>query len=69
MTPPNDLTQTQMHLRRDTQDWFDERSGNSRQSVEAPPEFVADQTVNGNFMDRIRRTKESLDGRALLAAA
>ena len=45
---------------------LDKRPGNSWESMEAPPEFVADQTANGNILDRIRRTKEPHHGRAVL---
>src|SRR6188472_3855906 len=68
MTPLDDLTQTQMHLRRGAQDWINQHSRNSRQSVEAASEFVADKTDDGNVLDRIRRTKEPHHGRALFAA-
>src|SRR6476646_1464180 len=65
MTPLDDLPQTQMHLRRGTKDWLDKRQSHSRQGVETAPEFVADQTADGNVLDRIRRTKESHHGRAV----
>ena len=51
MTPLDDLTQTQMHLRGGAEDWLDKRPGNSWQSVEAALELVADQTADGNFLD------------------
>jgi hypothetical protein len=69
MTPLDDLTQTQMHLRRGAQDRLDERQGDSRQSVEAAPEFVADQASNGNVMDPLRRKKEPDLGRTIFACA
>ena len=69
MTPLDDLTQTQMHLRRGTQDRLDQREGYSRQGMEAASGSNPDQTANGNVLDRIRRTKEPHHGCALLAAA
>ena len=69
MTPLDDFTQTQMHLRRGAQDRLNQRAGNSWQSVEAALEFVANQTANENIVDGIRRTKEPHHGCALFAAA
>jgi hypothetical protein len=69
MTPLDDLSQTQMHLRRGAQDWLNQRQGHSRQGVEAALEFVADQTIDANVLDRIRRTKEPAHGRTLFAGA
>src|SRR5437773_5329939 len=68
MTPLDDFTETQMHLRRGAQDRLNQRPGHSRQSVEAALEFVANQTANGNIVDGIRRTKEPHHGCALFAA-
>ena len=51
MTPLDDLTQTQMHLRRGAQDWLNQRAGPSREGVEAAPEFVADQAADGDVLD------------------
>ena len=69
MTPLDDLTQTQMHLRRGAQDWLDKHQGNSWENVEASLEFVADQTANGNVLDRIRRTKKPHHGRAVFVSS
>ena len=46
-----DLTRTQMYFRRGAEDWLDKRQSHSRQSVETAPEFMADQTANGNVLD------------------
>src|SRR5919197_3780702 len=56
-----------MHFRRSAQDWINQRQRDSRQSMEAAPEFVADQKSDGNILDRIRWTKEPNHGRALFA--
>ena len=51
------------------QDSLDKHQGNSWENVEAPLEFVADQTGNGNVLDRIRRTKRPHHGRAVFVSS
>jgi hypothetical protein len=55
MTPPDDLTQTQMYFRRGAEDWLDQRQGHSREGMEAALEFVADQAIDGSVLDAVRR--------------
>jgi hypothetical protein len=69
MTPLDDLTHTQMHFCRGAQDWLNQRQGHSRKGMETALEFVANQTADGNVLDRIWRTKEPHYGRAVFAHA
>src|SRR5689334_21317084 len=55
----HDLSRTQMHFRRGTQDGIDQRQGYSGQSMETASEFMADQKSDGDELDTLRRQKKS----------
>jgi len=58
-----------MHLRRGAQNRIDQHQSDSRQSLEAALELVADQKPDGDIVDQLRRKKEPDHGGAVFVGA